>query len=285
MKYDISNIKRTKNIGNEVKIPAPHALTETEKQLNLYINKMIEQIIKRYRNQILSGMTKKQQSSFQDSHIYFYDEGFYNKFSKQSKNIEKAVTEQYPYSRIKKDITPFFSKVYNYTRDAFYSRIGNSLGVDMNKIIKTDGLNSFLIQNIKTTTSKIKDASEEVISDLSEKLLIDMRNGKSLEDLTRTAQNILNTSYDRAKTIANNELNQFSANVNKKRAISLGISKAIWRTQSSKVRASHQQLAGKEYVIGKGLKNPNYGKVQSASEFIEPTEEINCRCYAEFIID
>ncbi len=107
-----------------------------------------------------------------------------------------------------------------------------------------------------------------------------MSAGANLNDLFQQVKKDTGLKLKNGDLIARNELKAFNSELSKKRAENVGIKKAIWRTaKDERVRSCHRLFEGKEYTVGKGLKCPD------GNTLIEPGEEINCRCVAEYIVE
>lgn len=142
-------------------------------------------------------------------------------------------------------------------------------------------MNLFVINNvnlIKSNNAAFLSQTESVVYD-------GMRRGLRHEEI---AKQILGTSKDelghtskfknaktRANLIGRDQTNKFNGNLTKLRQENAGVKRYIWRSVGDgRVRERHAGFNGQEFTWEKG-----------APGGINPGDEIQCRCYAEPVID
>ena len=88
-------------------------------------------------------------------------------------------------------------------------------------------------------------------------------------------------SQRRAKFIASQETQILTAKYNTAKCVQAGLNKYIWRTQGdSHVRPDHARLNGKEFDYN----NPPETDLTTHAHN-NPSEDYNCRCYAETLVE
>lgn len=102
--------------------------------------------------------------------------------------------------------------------------------------------------------------------------------GRDLQTMTKDIQNIYPVTMRRAAFIARDQSNKANAVVNRARQLELGITEALWmHSHAGKdPRPTHVAANGKRYEIAKGC--------LIDGEYIQPGEEINCRCTSRPIL-
>jgi len=96
--------------------------------------------------------------------------------------------------------------------------------------------------------------------------------GRDLQTMVKDIQELYSAIGNRAVLIARDQSNKANAVVTRARQLELGITEAIWlHSHAGKnPRPDHVAANGKKYKIAEGCK--------ISGKFIQPGEEINCRC-------
>jgi SPP1 gp7 family putative phage head morphogenesis protein len=96
--------------------------------------------------------------------------------------------------------------------------------------------------------------------------------GRDLESMVKELKQLYPAASHRAELIARDQSNKANAVVNRARQMELGITEAIWmHSHAGKTpRPDHVKADGTRYKIAEGCK--------ISGEYIQPGEEINCRC-------
>ncbi len=102
--------------------------------------------------------------------------------------------------------------------------------------------------------------------------------GRDLETMVKDLKALYPAASHRAELIARDQSNKANAVVNRTRQMELGISEAVWMHSHAgkNPRPDHVAANGKRYKIAEGCK--------ISGEFIQPGEEINCRCTSRPIL-
>jgi len=288
MPIDLSKEERTKNKTKDDVvlrgIPPPKNLETELRKFNQF---MIREIRKRFENQVLKKMNVSTVDKFQDAQIG----NFAVIFNSLVKKFSKKINKQFSNERITKFVKSLYNEASLTNKKQFNSTINSNLGIDLDAVLKTDGLNSFINAKSLESIGVLEKLKAETIAAYKQNVLRQMSAGNSLRDLFQQVKKDTQLKLKNADLIARNELKAFNSQLSKKRAENVGVKKAIWRNaQDERVRGNpsgiypnahqdHWTLEGKEFEVGVGLKDPRSG------EMIEPSEPINCRCIAEYIVE
>lgn len=291
---NLSEAQRTKNkTKRSVQLRGIKPPKKYEAEMRRFAMFMVKQMRERFENQVLKKLHVSTIEKFADrlpipetgdfEAVHFHDaqignyavvyDGLVKKFRKQ---IEKQFSEE----RIKKFTQKLYQNVSDYNRSGFTGTVSDKIGIDLEQVLQTDGLNSFTNAKTLQSTDMIQKLRDETIVAYKANVLRRMSAGADLRDLFDQVRKQTKVESRKADLIARNELKAFNAELSKKRAQNVGITKAVWQTaEDERVRDCHKSLNGKEYEIGKGLKDPCTG------EMIEPGEQINCRCISLPIVE
>jgi len=142
----------------------------------------------------------------------------------------------------------------DFTREAFRASIGENVG---------------LIRSIPT----------EYLGDVSKYVWEAVSAGFDLATLTDNLDHAYHIGRNRCKLIARDQGAKAHAVIERARRQELGIKEAIWRHSgaSKKPRQSHVNANGKRYSLAKGM--------LIDGKYIHPSEEINCGCVSQGIIE
>lgn len=122
--------------------------------------------------------------------------------------------------------------------------------------------------------SLIKTVPQKFFGDLETRLVSGLRQGARAPQLAQTISERYGVAETNAARIANDQVGKFFAELNKVRQQNLGISKYVWRTMGdNRVRDEHEDLEGQEFSWDE----------ESAEGY--PGDEVNCRCWAEPVMD
>lgn len=137
-----------------------------------------------------------------------------------------------------------------------------------------DALNASLQENIGLIKSIPRDYLQQVEG-------IVMRSytaGRDLKTMTDDLKKLYPKAQDRAELIARDQSNKANAVVTRTRQMQLGITEAFWMHSHAgkNPRPDHVAANGTRYTIAKGCK--------ISGRYIQPGEEINCRCTSRPIL-
>lgn len=271
---DIKKLPSNKKKPVKVKpLRTPRAL---EQELDNFIKFMVKTSTKRFETKVLNAMNKSTVDKFQDAQT-----GNYAKiFNKLVKQFERSINQQFSSKRIQDYIKKLYKRTDKMNDKAFYHAVQSKVGVDAKSIIGTDGLNSFVNAKSLETIGQVVKLKNDMLQNLSQNTLRLMSAGKNLETLYEEVTNTKQKNLKKSELVSRNELKAFNTQLNNKRASNLGIQKAVWNTVGDeRSRPCHVKRDGLEFDIEKGLYHSCDG------EWLKPGEEINCRCFATYVVE
>lgn len=137
-----------------------------------------------------------------------------------------------------------------------------------------DAFNASLTENI----GLIKSIPEKYLQQIEGVVMRSYSAGRDLESMIKDIRALYPVTHRRAELIARDQSNKANAVVNRARQMELGITEAIWMHSHAgkNPRLDHVAADGKRYKIAEGCK--------ISGEFIQPGEEINCRCTCRAVL-
>lgn len=120
----------------------------------------------------------------------------------------------------------------------------------------------------------IKSVDEKYLSEVQEIVFRGARQGRTTKEIAEEIRQRGDVSTSRARLIARDQVSKFYGNLNQIRQTSLGVTRYIWRTaKDERVREEHAAREGDTFEWSNP---PDDG---------HPGEAINCRCYAEPVLE
>lgn len=131
-----------------------------------------------------------------------------------------------------------------------------------------DAFNASLAENV----GLIRSIPEKYLQQVEGVVMRSYAAGRDLETMTKDLRRLYPVTQRRAELIARDQSNKANAVVNRARQMELGITEAIWMHSHAgkNPRPDHVKANGTIYKIAEGCK--------ISGEYIQPGEEINCRC-------
>lgn len=134
--------------------------------------------------------------------------------------------------------------------------------------VMRDAFQSSLAENV----GLIKSIPEKYLQQVQGVVTRSYSAGRDLESMVADLKALYPEASRRAVLIARDQSNKANAIVNRARSLELGITEAIWMHSGGgkEPRPDHVAANGKRYNIAEGC--------LISGEYIQPGEEINCRC-------
>jgi len=280
-KIDIKEIAKQKKKRKKRVIIKPLRTPKTlENELYNFTKFLVNTIHKRFENKVLKELKKRklrEKFEIKDADLVGNYAVVYNKLVKE---FQKSIESQFSQDRIKKYIRKLYYRLNKINNKKFYEEVYKAVGVDVKEILKTDGLNTFVNAKSLETTMFIEKLKKEAMGNLTDNLLRLLSAGKSLDTLYEEVTNLKKKNLYKSELVARNELKTFNQQLSDRRALNLGIKKAIWNAiGDERTRKCHLARDNKEYDITKGLYSSCDGKTLIAGQ------EINCRCFNTYVVE
>lgn len=137
-----------------------------------------------------------------------------------------------------------------------------------------DAFQASLAENV----GLIKSIPEKYLQQVEGVVMRSYSAGRDLATMVKELKQLYPAASHRAELIARDQSNKANAVVNRARQMELGITEAIWMHSHAgkNPRPDHVAANGKRYKIAEGCK--------ISGEFIQPGEEINCRCTCRAVL-
>lgn len=191
---------------------------------------------------------------------------------------------------IKRMITPFLERVKRKTDDTFSKEYQRQTGVEPTpNILNND---DFIDDAVQANVSLIKTIPQRYFSDLEREVKEAVRKGSLSRDLKNKIKELSGNAENSARLIARDQIGKLEANLEEARQRKAGVKEYIWRTrQDSRVRSFANTKGYSDHARLEGTvhhwDNPpvTVFKGPRAGEKHPPSNDIQCRCWAQAIYD
>ncbi len=190
----------------------------------------------------------------------------------------------------KKIVTPMQSQVDQFSETQFTKNFKKISGVDplrfapeLSDALKVAGEQN--VNKIVTQSSKYFDSIKEMTNDA-------LRKGISAKELAEDIRNLTGSTKRQSELIAVDQVQKLNADLEQTRQKSNGIKRYIWRTRkNARVRSRGNSGGASDHAgiegaaIDYSFPPTTVLKGKRAGERNHPGSDINCKCWAEPIID
>ena len=169
------------------------------------------------------------------------------------------------------------------TANTIYHRelMGKLLGVQ--PIVSEPWLDARVKAFVAENASLVTTLPNEGLADIEQLLYREQRRGLSPQKLRVKIVEQFGVTQGRARVIARDQVSKFNASLTQTRQTNLGIEEYTWRTvEDGRVRSDHRHLDGEVFKWSDPPVTVRTGK--RAGERNHPGQDIQCRCYAEPVI-
>lgn len=191
------------------------------------------------------------------------------------RRIAKELFNRWPNSKILKTAEDMGRRTNEYSKQQIRAMFAKSVGIDVTTLEPwlSTAINNFTVQNAEYITS----IAEDYLKDVAHKVTSGMRQGMRHEELAEQIEERYGVSESKAKLIARDQINKFNGELTKHRQEDVGVEKYRWKSSGdNRVRDSHSDRDGKLFTWEEGT---------GISGDRHPGEAINCRCWAEPVLD
>ena len=215
---------------------------------------------------------------------------------------------EFDFASVGKDIIDMWRLMIDTsTRTAMHKALARSLGINIAAVLDEPAVADALALGSMEAANLIKSIPQQLIGDVAAAVMDNMRGTPLPNDRTLLQQieHIGGVSKKRARLIARDQTSKMTSTLNQARQQSLGIDMYIWRTAKdqrvvgnpSGLYPKGNQVHGDHYVM-EGLycrwDDPTVVSYDKGSTWIKrgsnmpkehPGQQIQCRCYAEPVVD
>ncbi len=141
-------------------------------------------------------------------------------------------------------------------------------------------LDDWVTQNV----SLVRSVAEGTLSDLEATILRMARGDASIKDIRKELVDVFNVGKQRARMLARDQVSKLNGQLTEERQTRLGVDEYIWHTvEDQRVRPDHARLDGETFKWSDPPVTVKTGK--RAGERNHPGGDIQCRCWAEPVLD
>lgn len=156
----------------------------------------------------------------------------------------------------------------------FYTSIENAVGIDLNSVIQSEGLENILTATVRENVNLIKSIPDEYFKSLETIVFTGTTQGSRSGSMIDQIKKLNGSTTKRARVIARDQTSKLNSAITQQRSQNLGSVEYVWRTSSDeRVRESHKRNNGKTF------------RWDDPPETGHPGQDIMCRCIAQVIIE
>lgn len=168
----------------------------------------------------------------------------------------------------------FVTNTSSVNKRRFYQSIEGAVGVDLQSIVQSEGLDNVLLSSTRENVSLIKSIPEEYFKKIEGIVFRGTITGTKAGSMISQITAIGHSTTKRAKLIARDQTSKLNSALNEQRQRNLGIEEYIWRTAGDdRVRDNHKSKNGQVFRWDNPPKDTGH-----------PGQDIQCRCVAQPII-
>lgn len=176
--------------------------------------------------------------------------------------------------------TLFAEKITRKNSDRLKKSFEKSFGISLPALVKEENIKKPISESIDENTALIKTIPQDHINWLKKNLSQGIVQGKSAVDLRNVMRDGLNISERRVRVIARDQTSKLNGVLTKTRAQNAGSERYRWIGRDDDLeRNSHRKLNNKIFYWN----DPPVMNLRG--ERGHPGDDIQCRCYAEIILD
>lgn len=276
-------MKRNLTSSNDKTIVAPQSPRSVENKFARDVGDMIALMARLYKKQAIEALNATTINKFADalpSEFADAQQGNYAKiFLKLSAAVQRKILKRFTNTRVDAMVNKRLSEADKSNKDRLYSKIESAIGVSAKELAATEGMKATRNALNAETAQWIKKTRDETLEYFTANTLRAMTLGQGLDTIMEEFDGMVEERKGHARFVARNQINNYNSIMTKTRAVEIGVTRGIWRTQGDDiVRESHADRDGKEFDLNKGCYSSKDGL------HLLPGVDYNCRCDYELII-
>lgn len=234
----------------------------------------------KYRNQLLEFDKSLQNSIFKEvvpilqRYEYEYIRDSYNdRLAASFKQLETLYNSiDGPIQEVSSE---FVNSANRINKKRFYAAVENSIGIDMQRLVDSEGLTNVLQSSVNENVSLIKSIKNEYFKKIQTIIYNGTIQGNSSKSMIQLISEAGKVNTNRAKIIARDQSSKINSALTRIRSTELGSESYVWRTaEDDRVRPTHKAHNGKIYRWDK-----------PPADTGAPGDDVLCRCVAIPIIN
>lgn len=177
------------------------------------------------------------------------------------------------------DLADWFSQSVSKRSDAVLKSHLKKAGISV-QFRMTRAHRDVMRATIKQNVALIRSVPKKALSDVEGAVMRSVQTGRDLHSLTKTLEKQFGVTRRRAALIARDQNSKATSALTRVRRVEIGLTKAIWlHSHAGKVpRPTHVKMDGKRFDVRKGMWD------SAVSRWIQPGEEIECRCVSRVVV-
>jgi uncharacterized protein with gpF-like domain len=181
---------------------------------------------------------------------------------------------------------------------AFVSSVNRAVGVDMGRLMSSEGLQAYMDAAVAENVALIKSISSDYFSKIEQAVMGGMRAGESTTVIAKRIQAETGSTYKRAKLIARDQCSKVNSDVVRRRQQQAGITRFKWVTSRDErvsgnpagrypnAKIKCYAIARKDDGYGPGVFLVNKGASFGGETGLFPGRgHIGCRCTSTPLIE
>lgn len=253
--------------------------TLIEKKFRKLILSLVNQMKMSVQNILIPELPGLVSESKRDS--WKEDETVVDKLRSLLTSVGSSLEEEFNEEAINRMIASVGDDLNSFNRAQVHKVFKSVLGVDLlsSEPAIAEAISGFVAENISLITS----IKQNFLAQTEQVVLRGIRSGLRHEEIAKQLlsrsnkkgfKSRIGVAESRAELIARDQTNKLYGQLTEMRQTAAGIEKYIWRTAGDeRVRPEHEEREGKEFSWN------------DPPEDGHPGEPINCRCYAEPVIN
>ena len=169
----------------------------------------------------------------------------------------------------------FTEDVNQVNKQRFYKAMENAIGINLNSVLRNEGLEDIMFATTKENVALIKTIPEEYFKKIEGVVFRGTVQGRDATSMIKQIVKLGYSTEKRARLIARDQTSKLNSALNQQRSQNLGVEEYDWRTANDeRVRDSHKSKNGKTFRWDTPPKDTGH-----------PGQDIQCRCVAQAIIN
>lgn len=192
--------------------------------------------------------------------------------------ISAAFFKRWPQARLETIATKMGWGISEHQKSELQKQTKALIGIDVFKDIAVrPKIQKFTAENV----ALIQTIPQQYFDQVERVVLEGIKTGERASTIAVNIEERFTVTKSRAKLIARDQVLKFNGDLNRTRQQALGVEKFVWRTvKDNRVREVHAERDGQVYEWA----NPP-GDSGDAGDGEFPGDGINCRCFAEPVLD
>lgn len=237
---------------------------QAEVKYRKWLQGLAKQLKKDVREQILPLLKTLEAEYVNDAYARTLEEAF-NRLRRSYEDLDRN-------ARVVAN--SFAEDVNNVNKKRFYNAMENAVGIDLNNVLQSEGLEDIMFATTRENVALIKTIPQEYFKKIEGVVFRGTMQGRNASSMIDQIRHIGNVTENRARLIARDQTSKLNSALNQNRSQNLGVEEYVWRTAGDeRVRDSHASKSGKVFRWDSPPKDTGH-----------PGSDVQCRCVAQSII-